>query len=351
MYILPVNSLSPGMTLYEDVYSNDKILLLKANTRLTQEKIEFLIEKHIDSVPLAEPLEVEQSRYEHLHNNEHFQRFNAIYDDAIASFIKILRNFDTGLDVNLNKLISLRDDVLHSVMDGEQLLDYLYNLMANQNQITYNHCFNCGLLCYVFAKWCDFPESDLDTITLCGFSFDVGKIKISDELLWKQGALTPEELLQMQHHIHLGYDLLKTKKNLPPHVISVLIMHHERCDGSGYPAGIKENRIDPYALLAGIVDTYEAMTHPRAQRIAMTPFQAIEVFEKQGFHKYGEKNLKIILSRIANSYLERRVCLNNGTVCRVTEIHDDMLSKPTVYCNKQYIDLREHPELTITRMN
>ena len=128
-------------------------------------------------------------------------------------------------------------------------------------------------------------------------------------------------------------------------------MHHERCDGSGYPAGIKENRIDPYALLAGIVDTYEAMTHPRAQRIAMTPFQAIEVFEKQGFHKYGEKNLKIILSRIANSYLERRVCLNNGTVCRVTEIHDDMLSKPTVYCNKQYIDLREHPELTITRMN
>ena len=88
MYILPVNSLSPGMTLYEDVYSNDKILLLKANTRLTQEKIEFLIEKHIDSVPLAEPLEVEQSRYEHLHNNEHFQRFNAIYDDAIASFVK-----------------------------------------------------------------------------------------------------------------------------------------------------------------------------------------------------------------------------------------------------------------------
>ena len=79
MYILPVNSLSPGMTLYEDVYSNDKILLLKANTRLTQEKIEFLMEKHIDSVPLAEPLEVEQSRYEHLHNNEHFQRFNAIY--------------------------------------------------------------------------------------------------------------------------------------------------------------------------------------------------------------------------------------------------------------------------------
>lgn len=351
MYILPVNALSPGMVLYEDIYSLDKTLVLKANTYLTADKIELLVEHHIENVPLAEPLEVEQSRYEHLHNNEHFQHFNVIYEDAISSFIKLLRNFDTGLEVNLNKFISLRDDVLHSVMNGEQLLDYLYNLMANQNQITYNHCFNCGLLCYIFAKWCDFPESDLDTITLCGFSFDVGKIKIADDLLWKQGALSPEELIQMQHHIHLGYDLLKTKKNLPPHVISVLIMHHERCDGSGYPAGIKESRIDPYALLAGIVDTYEAMTHPRAQRTAMTPFQAIAAFEKQGLNKFGEKNARIILSRIATSYLDRRVCLNNGYVCRITEIHEEMLSRPTVYYNKQYIDLRTHPELEIVRMN
>lgn len=350
MYTLSVHALRPGMVLYEDVYSGSRTLLLKSNTPLTADKIQLLIDQRIENVSLAEPFEVEYSHYQRLHNSGHFQHFTAIYNDAVTSFIKVLRSFETGLEPNYQKLLSLRDDVLSCVATGEQLIDYLYNLMVNENQITYNHCFNCGLLCYIFAEWCHFPQEDLDTITLCGFTFDIGKTKIADKLLWKQEKLTPEELVQMQHHIHLGYDLLKVK-NLPPHVISVLIMHHERCDGSGYPAGIKENRIDPYALLAAIADTYEAMTQPRPQRNALTPFQAIAVFEAQGFHKYGAENTKIILSRIANNYLDRRVRLNNDAVGRITQIHDDMLSRPTIFSNNQYIDLRKSPELEIVCMN
>ena len=58
----------------------------------------------------------------------------------------------------------------------------------------------------------------------------------------------------MQHHIHLGYDLIKNKR-FSPRVINVMIMHHERCDGTGYPARLKADRIDPYAMLAAITDT------------------------------------------------------------------------------------------------
>lgn len=350
MYTFPVSTLRPGMVLYEDLYTPQNILLLKANTVLTEDKIILLKENDIENVALAEPLEINISHYEYLHNSEHFKNFTTIYDESVSSFIKLIRVFETGLDVNVDKFLSLRNDILHAVRNEDQLLDYLYNLMANENQLTYIHCFNCGLLCYIFAKWCGFPEEELDIITLCGFSFDVGKIKLSDQLLWKDGKLTPEEIIQMQHHIHMGYDLIKNK-NLPPQITSVLIMHHERCDGSGYPAGIKEDRIHPYALLAGIADTYEAITHPRAQRTAMTPFQAIEVFEKQGLHKFGEKNAKKILSHIAVNYMDRQVVLDNGISGRVTEIHYDQLSRPTLYCEDRYIDLREHQEINIIRMN
>ncbi len=350
MYTLSVNSLSPGMVIYEDIFTDDNKILVKADTLLTNEKIKLLQQFNIESVPLSEPLEVGMTRYHHLNSNPHFLHFQEVYSSALSSFGKMLRNIESGLDVNIEKFMSLRDNILAAVRNDEQLLDYLYNLMANESQITYTHCFNCGLLCYVFAKWCDFPEEDLDTITLCGFFFDVGKIKLSDELIWKQGQLSPEELILMQHHIHQGYDLIRSK-NVPPHVISVLIMHHERCDGSGYPAGIKEDRITPYALLAGIVDTYEAMTHPRAHRTAKTPFQAIGIFEKEGLYKYGEKNAVIILRRIADSYIDRRVCLSNNAIGRVTEIHLDQLSRPTIYCNNQYFDLRNYPDLDIVRMD
>lgn len=348
MYKLSTQSLKPGMVLYEDVYTPTKELLLKANAVLNQQDIQTLCEYNFDEIALSEPEEIDMTRYKHLNLHPHFQAFNDVYAHALKSFHKIMRTLDTGLDLNIPKLLSLRDDILASVMNGEQLLDYLYNMMPDENEITYNHCFNCGLLCYVFGKWADMSDEDLDNLTVAGFIFDIGKTKISDELLWKPDKLTPEEFIQMQHHIHLGYELVKNRK-LPPHVVSVMIMHHERCDGSGYPARLKENRIDPFALIAAIADTYEAMTHPRAQRVALTPFQAIRVFEQQGFEKYGQ-HAKLILTRIANMYVGRRVCVTGNLTGRITEIHEDALSRPTIYINDVYYDLRTRQGAEITRM-
>lgn len=348
MYKLSTQSLKPDMVLYEDIYSPADEIVFKANTVLTQENIQTLFEYNFDEILLSEPSEINMTRYKHLHQHPHFQRFNDKYAVTLDLFHKIMRTLDTGLELNIPKLISLRDDIISSVHNAEQLLDYLYNMMPNENEITYNHCFNCGLLCYVFGKWIGMSEEDLDNLTVCGFIFDIGKTKISDELLWKPDKLTPEEFIQMQHHIHLGYELLKSRK-LPPHVVSVMIMHHERCDGSGYPARLKENRIDPFALIAAIADTYEAMTHPRAQRVALTPFQAIRVFEEQGLDKYGP-NITPILTRIAKMYMDRRVCVTGNLEGRITEIHEDALSRPTVYINNVFYDLRTKQGAEITRM-
>lgn len=348
MYKLSTHSLKPGMVLYEDLYTPANIILFKANTVLTQENIQTLYEYNFDEVALSEPDEINMAHYQYLHLHPDFQHFNEVYAAALSSFHKIMRTLDTGLDLNIIKLLSLRDDILSVVKNGEQLLDYLYNMMPNENEITYNHCFNCGLLCYVFGKWIGMGEEDLDNLTVSGFIFDIGKTKVSDQLLWKPDKLTPEEYIQMQHHIHLGYELIKSRK-LPPHVVSVMIMHHERCDGSGYPARLKENRIDPFALIAAIADTYEAMTHPRAQRLALTPFQAIRVFEEQGFDLYGP-NIQPVLARIARMYIDRRVCVTGNLEGRITEIHEDALSRPTIFVNNVFFDLRTKQGAEITRM-
>lgn len=348
MYKLSVQSLKPGMVLYDDLYSPAKVLLFKANTALTQERIQVLCENNFNEVALSEPGEINMPHYKYLHSNAHFRSFSEVYARSSAAFQKIMRTLDTGLELNITKLLALRDDIFAALINDEQLIDYLYNMVPNENEITYSHCFNCGLLCYLFGKWVGMSEEDLENLTISGFIFDIGKIKIADELLWKPDKLTPEEFIQMQHHIHLGYELVKSRK-LPPHVVSVMIMHHERCDGSGYPARLKENRIDPFALIAAIADTYEAMTHPRAQRTAMTPFQAIRAFEKQGFEKYGA-NIKPILTRIVNMYPDRNVRLTGNAEGRITEIHEDALSYPTVFTNNVYLDLRTKQDIEIIQM-
>ena len=349
MYNLSVQSIKPGMVLYDDIFSYSGKYILKANTTLTYDKIHLLIQNGINEVSLAEPDEVNMSHYNYLNKNPHFKVFCEVYNQCLIKFEKIMHCLDTGLDLNISRLIEIRNEIFENVNSGEQLIDYLYNLMSSEIQITYSHCFNCGLLCYIFAGWCGFSEEELDTITICGFLFDIGKTKVDDNLIWKPDKLTPEEFIQIQHHIHLGYDLIKNRK-LPPHVVTVMIMHHERCDGSGYPAGIKEDRIDPYALIAAISDTYEAMTHPRAQRTALTPFQAIKVFESQGLSKYGEHNARIILKKIADMYVDRRVCLNTQAVARIADINDNALSKPTVYFNNILYDMRNYPDWEIIRL-
>lgn len=348
MYKLSPHSLRPGMVIYDDIYSPGRELLIKANTPLTEDKIRLLNEYSFETIPLSEPDEIDMTHYKLLHGSSQFQRFNDVYTLSLNSFIKLVRVLDTGLDLNLSKLLALRDDMMDTVMNGEQLLDYLYNMMPNENEITYNHCFNCGLLCYVFGQWLGMRGEDLDTLTISGFLFDIGKTKIADELLWKPDKLTPEEFIQMQHHIHLGYELLKNR-TLPPHIISVMIMHHERCDGSGYPARLKEARIDPYALIAAIVDTYEAMTHPRAQRPALTPFQAIRVFEEQGFEKYG-RFIAPLLKHIANMYVDRRISITGNINGRITAINEDALSRPVIFTGNSYHDLRATPYSEIIRM-
>jgi HD-GYP domain-containing protein (c-di-GMP phosphodiesterase class II) len=348
MYKLATQSIKPGMVLYNDLYSPTKILLYKANTTLTPEIIQSLSEYNFSELVLSEPDEIDLPHYKYLHRSDEFKHFNEVYSANLSAFHKIMNNLDTGIDLNIPKLLSLRDEVLDCVMNGEQLLDYFYNMMPDENEITFNHCFNCGLICYVFGEWLGLSEDDLDNLTVSGFLFDVGKAKISDNILWKPDKLTPEEFTQVQHHINYGYELIKGRK-LPSHVVSVMLMHHERCDGSGYPAGLKEERIDPYALIAAIADTYEAMTHPRAQRLALTPFQAIRVFEEQGFEKYGS-NAKTILTKIANMYVGRRVMLNRTLQGAISEINEDSLSRPTVLSNGKNCDLRATPKIEITRM-
>ncbi len=350
MYIFPVSTLQPGMVLYDDLYTSTNTLLMKANTLLTSEKIQLLKDHLIETVSLAEPLEINITHYEYLYNCEHFKNFSTVYEHCITTFKNLINLFETSIDVPFDKLLDLRNSILDAVRNEDQLIDYLYYMMPNEKQLTYIHCFNCGLLCYVFAKWCGLSKKELDLLTLAGFAFDVGKIKLSEDLLWKDGKLTPEETNQLQHHIHLGYDLIKYK-NLPPLITTILVMHHERRDGSGYPGGFKADKIHPYALLAGISDIYEAVTHPRAHRTALTPFQAIEIFEKQGFDKTGVQATTKILSHVALIYLDRRVTLNNQQTGRICEIHNDQLSRPTIYLNNQLIDLREHPELQIVRMS
>ena len=134
------------------------------------------------------------------------------------------------------------------------------------------------------------------------------------------------------------------------HVKNAALMHHERSDGSGYPAKLKGNQIDPYARMVAIADVYDAMTAARCYRGPLCPFCVIEMFETEGFQKYDVSILLPFLENVVNSCLQNRCLLNDGRKVTIIYINKEKLSRPVVQYGEEYINLADQPDLKIEKL-
>lgn len=137
----------------------------------------------------------------------------------------------------------------------------------------------------MLGNWLGFSEDAQNTLTLCGLLHDIGKSRIPASIIGKPGRLTSEEFEQIKRHPLLGYELLKNQP-LDPHIKNAALMHHERCDGSGYPFGLYASDIDDYASIIAVADVYDAMTADRCYRLGLCPFEVIAQFEQEGLQRY-----------------------------------------------------------------
>ena len=129
-------------------------------------------------------------------------------------------------------------------------------------------------------------------------------------------------------------------------------MHHEKCDGSGYPYGLKGPEIDKFAKIVTIADIFDAMTSERVYRKAMCPFSVIKSFEDEGIQKYEMKYILTFLENVSNSYLNHRVTLTNGMEGNVIFINQDDFSRPVIRTmDDQIIDLQKQHYQNILQLS
>lgn len=294
--------------------------------------------------PVSAPSPVSDASYsQKLKSSPEFQRFQV--DFTLRS--QDLKNcFDAYLSdggtVNKEELLSKTISLVSPKQTTLDVFDMLHN-MRQVNDSTYAHSLNVAIISRIIGKWLHFSNEELDTLTLAGLLHDIGKTKIPDEVLNKDGKLTDEEFQMIRNHPKYGYDILKSQP-LNSHIKKAALMHHERCDGSGYPMGLTMEEIDDYALIIAIADVYDAMTAARSYRAALCPFEVIAEFEKDGLQKYKPKYILTFLENIANAYQNNRVMLSDGTSARIVLLNHRRLSKPLVQLDDgACIDLEKSP--------
>ena len=304
-------------------------------------------EPALEVTPVPQPAPMEKDSYsERLRQTEEFLAFEKDFRQATDSFKETMSEVIENVEnLNVDDLISSTLSLLTTDNKHVGVLDMLHS-MRQMDDNTYVHCMNVSLMCNVLARWLKMDEENIKTATVSGLLHDIGKLKIPEKIIKKPGRLTEWELSVARTHPREGYNILMAAP-VDDHVKNAALMHHERCDGSGYPLKLTSAQIDPFAKIVAIADVYDAMTSTRAYHAPCSPFAAIAAFEKEGFQKYDPEFILTFLKNIVNTYILHRVRLTNGEEGDIVYINPDKLSKPTVRVGNKYIDLSKEPHLYI----
>lgn len=124
---------------------------------------------------------------------------------------------------------------------------------------------------------------EMENIELGAAFHDIGKFGIPEAIRRQQGAYMPSERLTMESHTIIGARILKLSMNgnINPEVVKIAKYHHEKWDGSGYPDGLEGMQIPLGARMISICDSFDAMTHNRGYRVAMTETEALEKMQAE----------------------------------------------------------------------
>ena len=347
------SDLLPGMVTAEDVLNYNNQLILPKGLILTDKTITKLafysilsVRVEEDSAELGDSSSFEPTYAEKIRKSPAFIQFKDEFEHDVTTFKNVVNDvIEKGAPLDVDKLMNHTLNILDPTWTTPNVFDMLH-CMRQYDDATYVHCMNVALICNVFARWLRFNEDEIRTATISGLLHDIGKTKIPDSIIKKPGKLTDKEYSIVKRHPQEGYLMIQNSA-LNSSIRNAVLMHHERCDGSGYPFGITGNKIEPYAKIVAIADVYDAMTSARIYRGPLCPFKAIALFESEGLQKYDTGYILTFLENVVNAYLLHNVRLNNGVSGKIIYINKNRLSAPTVQTEHGFINLYEHSDLYI----
>lgn len=339
-------ALKDGMVIGKDVYYQDTLVCAK-DTVINDAVLAKLARYSVMYVSVMEPSDYATTHFEKVRISPAFKAFEQTYNECMPVYRRMMEEFVTqGKAVFMDQLMELHRKISSRAQDGDELLDFLYNMLPSEDDLTYAHCLNSALIAGVFGSWLRLSAQDVSILVQCGFFYDIGKLKLPKDLLWKSEKLTDLEFTKLKTHTMLGFNMLKDR-NMNEHVLKATLMHHERCDGSGYPSKLNGDQIDRFAKYIAIIDAYEAMTSVRSYRLPLNPFQIIANFEKAGYDKYDEAMLRCFLTHIASAQIGLHVRLSNDMEAEIIWIEHDALTRPLILTGEREIDLAKEPNLEI----
>lgn len=188
----------------------------------------------------------------------------------------------------------------HEIEDTQREIVYrLSEAVEHRSVETGNHVKRVAFICYDLAKAYGLPEEEAERLMFAAPLHDVGKVGIPDGILNKPAKLQGQEWEVMKTHTSIGYDILKDSKRSIIQAGAVIAQdHHEKWDGTGYPAGKKGEDIHIYGRIAALADVYDALRHRRCYKSAWPLERVMATIEAEAGKQFDPELVEIFKSRV-----------------------------------------------------
>jgi HD-GYP domain-containing protein (c-di-GMP phosphodiesterase class II) len=209
-----------------------------------------------------------------LTDGEQIDAASKLYNEAINIQSRFFKRLEAKDSPSLSTVKDLSQNIIDSVLEMPNGLSCLTSLNKTGRYLL-EHSLNCSIFLTMFSQYRNMPENEIQALSMAGLLMDVGMTNMPKDITQSTSTLTPSQKEILTTHVDIGLDLIERCGNVPEIVQDIIYNHHERVDGSGYPDALHSSDISVHAKMAGIVDSYTAMTNDRSYRKAIPPSRAL----------------------------------------------------------------------------
>ncbi|MDF2596134.1 MAG: metal dependent phosphohydrolase [Clostridia bacterium] len=334
--IIPLSKCMPGMILLQPIIDIDTGNTIIGKDQVLTEDMLRRIErfKHTEiwvRIPREETLwQVEKEVI------EAYERYVAILKDIIG-------NKRIGEPIKMDEIEGLAKCITEECTYNFNLLACV-NLVKDMDKDVYMHSINVTFLSLLIARWIDYTPTKFKQVAMAALLHDVGKIEMLPYLRNRQEDFTIKEKLEFKRHTIYGYEKLCKYEGLDNEVLKGVLTHHERCDGTGYPLNLSEDRINDIARIIGLADEYDQL------RQSKNIFEIVKILKCDMIRKFDINMLLEFCNNVINYYIGEKVMLSTGEIAEVVFIQPHALHRPIVKTEDRYIDLYENVKIEIIKV-
>lgn len=336
MKAIKTSDLKPGMKFDKPVYVDGVNLLVPEMIEIKEKDIKRLEKWNITEVATEGklirdlPVEGKTSFFQQAFNTPEQQQ-------VLEAYTRISKAFQAATDV-------IKDGSAPSVDAVDGIIDEIIGLLRKlQNDVVQfilygmqgesgfaENGLNSAVLSILVGTNISFPQHKLIQLATGALLHDVGMLRLPAQVLNKQGSLTPEELKTVKTHPIHAYKIITRELRYPEEIGMMVLQHHERWDGKGYPKGLSGKSMVLPARIIAVVDAFEAMVSKRPYRSSMIGYTAMRTILGDNGRRFDPEVLKIFIRTMGIYPVGSVVLLNDGSVGRVVATNPQATMRPKV---------------------